>query len=346
MVRMSSYHGRFALRPAGLAAAAAGVFGLAGAGLASASAPPASSEPAPPASSEPTGAYSGPPATFADGECTIGMTQINQTAIFFTQMNEGAQEAADEVGCELTIVNANNDAARQSSDIESFVSEGVDAIIVVAIDVNGVLPAVSAARDAGIKVVAIDAQLEEGSVETFVGVDNEKAGAEAGQWVVDAGLAQDATYGIVDARNSFIQNQREDAFRSVVDAAGATFTQAVSGDNVQEQAADAAQNLVTAQPDLDFVYTTGEPATVGAVAALDPGGDTKIIGWDLTAEVIGGIDSGLVLAVIQQNPREEGVQAIYELSSILAGGEPKGFIDVPITVVTADNVDDFRAIFE
>ncbi len=46
----------------------------------------------------------------------------------------------------------------------------------------------------------------------------------------------------------------------------------MNGDNVQEKAATAAQNLVTAQPDLDFVYTTGEPATVGAVAALDADG--------------------------------------------------------------------------
>lgn len=282
----------------------------------------------------------------ATDECVIGMTQINQTAAFFTQMNEGAQEAADEAGCELTIANANNDSAKQNSDIESFVSQQVTGLIVVAIDVNGVLPAVNAAKDAGIKVVAIDAELEEGAADTFVGVDNEKAGAEAGQWVVDQGLADGTSYGVVDARNSFIQNQREDSFRAVVDEAGAGYTQSVNGDNVQEKAANAAQNLVTAQTDLDFVYTTGEPATVGAVAALDVKADTKVIGWDLTAEVIAGIDSGLVTAVVQQNPRQEGVEAVNELKAILGGAEAKGFIDVPIAIVTTDNVDDYRSIFE
>lgn len=282
----------------------------------------------------------------AADECVIGMTQINQTALFFTQMNEGAQEAAEAAGCELQIANANNDSAKQNSDIENFVSQGVTGLIVVAIDVNGVLPAVEQARSAGIRTVAIDAQLEEDAVDTFVGVDNEAAGAEAGQWVVDQGLAEGARYGAVDARNSFIQNQREDAFREVVDAAGATFTQAVDGENVQEQAATAAQNLVTAQPDLDFVYTTGEPATVGAVAALDPAGSTKVIGWDLTAEVIAGIDSGLVTAVVQQDPRQEGVEAVNELAAILEGAEPQSFIDVPITIVTAENVDQYREIFE
>lgn len=291
---------------------------------------------------EPTTGEAGEPAE----ECVIGMTQINQTATFFTQMNEGAQEAADEAGCELQIANANNDSAKQSSDIENFVSQNVTGLIVVAIDVNGVLPALKQATSQGIRTVAIDAELEEGAVDTFVGVDNEAAGAEAGQWVVDEGLADGASYGIVDARSSFIQNQREDSFREVVDAAGATFTQAVDGKNVQEQAATAAQNLVTAQRDLDFVYTTGEPATVGAVAALDAKGDTKVIGWDLTAEVISGIDSGLVTAVVQQDPRQEGVEAVNELAAILEGEEPAGFIDVPITIVTAENVDPYREIFE
>ena len=103
---------------------------------------------------------------------------------------------------------------------------------------------------------------------------------------------------------------------------------------------------MTAQPDLDFVYTTGEPATVGAVAALSGNTDTVIVGWDLTKEVIGGIDSGLVHAVIQQNPKQEGVEAVKELKSILGGSEAKGFIDVPIDIVTKDNVDDYRSIFE
>lgn len=285
-------------------------------------------------------------ASESSGDCVIGMTQINQTAAFFTQMNEGAQEAADELGCELQIANANNDSAKQSSDIENFVTQQVTGLIVVAIDVNGVLPALKQATDQGIRTVAIDAELEDGAVDTFVGVDNEAAGEEAAQWVIDEGLADGASYGVVDARNSFIQNQREDSFREGIDGAGATFTQAVNGDNVQEKAATAAQNLVSAQPDLDFVYTTGEPATVGAVAALDADGPTKVIGWDLTAEVIGGIDSGLVTAVVQQDPREEGVRAVQEIKALLDGDDPAGFIDVPITIVTQDNVDPYREIFE
>ncbi|MEO6197665.1 MAG: substrate-binding domain-containing protein [Dehalococcoidia bacterium] len=288
---------------------------------------------------------SAPASSSGASNCSIGMTQINQTAAFFTQMNEGATEAAKSAGCTLTIANANNDSAKQNSDIEAFVSQGVTGLIVVAIDVNGVLPAVKAARDKGIKVVAIDAKLADGTVDTFVGVDNAKAGGEIGKWIVDNGLAKDKTYGVVDAKNSFIQNQREDAFRVVVDAAGAKYTQSVSGDNVQEKAATAAQNLLTAQADLGFVYTTGEPATVGAAAALKGNTKTKIIGWDLTKEVIGCIDDGLCSAIVQQNPKQEGLEAVNELKSLIGGGTAKAFIDVPIAIVTKANVEPYRAVF-
>jgi ribose transport system substrate-binding protein len=272
------------------------------------------------------------------------MVQINQTAAFFTEMNRGAEEAAAEVGCELTISNANNDSAKQASDIENFITQGVTGLIVVAIDVNGVLPGVQAAMAAGIKVIAVDAKLEDGSYDTFVGVDNEAAGALMGQWAVDNGYAE-GSYGVVGAKNSFIQNQREDSFRAVVDGAGATFTQSVSGDNVQEQAADAAVNLITAQPDLNFIYTTGEPATVGVVAGLGENSSTKVIGWDLTSEVIAGLDSSTVVGVVQQDPYQEGIEAVKEIFALLGGAAAKGFIDVPIVIVTTDNVDPFRAIF-
>lgn len=292
------------------------------------------------------GAVSAPGTSGASSaaKCNIGMTQINQTAVFFTQMNDGATKAAADAGCQISIANANNDSAKQNSDIESFVSQGVTGLIVVAIDVNGVLPAVKAARAKGIKVVAIDAKTADGSVDTFVGVDNAKAGAAIGQWVIDNGKAK-GSYGVVDAKNSFIQNLREDGFRKVVDAGGAKYTQSVNGDNVQEKAATAAQTLVTAQSGLTFIYTTGEPASVGAVAALKGNTKTKIIGWDLTKEVIGGIDSGLVDAIVQQNPKQEGIEAVGELKSLIGRGTAKVFIDVPITIVTKANVEPFRAIF-
>ena len=79
------------------------------------------------------------PVLAQDGK-TFALVQINQQALFFNDMNRGAQEAADAAGAELLIFNANNDPAAQNSAIETYIQEGVDGIAVVAIDVNGIMP--------------------------------------------------------------------------------------------------------------------------------------------------------------------------------------------------------------
>ena len=86
---------------------------------------------------------------------TVALVTINQQALFFNQINDGAKQAADKAGAKLVIFNANNVAAAQNSAIEDYIAQKVDGIVLIAIDVNGVKPAVTAAKNAGIPVVAM-----------------------------------------------------------------------------------------------------------------------------------------------------------------------------------------------
>jgi len=284
---------------------------------------------------------------------TYAMVQINQQALFFNQMNAGAQAAADAAGDELVIFNANNDPSAQNSAIETYIQQGVAGIIVVAIDVNGIMPAVQQAADAGIPVVAVDAVLPEGPQAAQVGVNNKDAGADMGAFFLDY-LASDmdgaAKIGVVGALNSAIQNIRQDGFVETISGAeGVIEAGVVDGQNVQDLALTAAENMITANPDLTALYATGEPALLGAVAAVESQGkqsDVKIFGWDLTAQAIHGIDEGYVAAVIQQDPAGMGAAAYDALATLSAGGTVEYSIAVPITIVTSENVDDFRGMFE
>lgn len=283
---------------------------------------------------------------------SFALVQINQQALFFNQMNEGAQAAADAAGAELTIFNANNDPAAQNSAIETYIQEGVDGIAVVAIDVNGIMAAVEQAAAAGIPVVAIDAILpDEGPQAAQIGVDNAAAAGDLGAVVATWAEANGgARIGVVGALNSFIQNVRLDGFTASLEGAeGVSFTETVDGQNVQDTALAAAENLLTANPDMTAIYATGEPALLGAVAAVESQsrtGDVKVFGWDLTASAIAGIDAGYVEAVIQQDPAGMGRAAVEALSALAGGGTVERSIAVPVTIVTRDNVDDFRSMFE
>jgi ribose transport system substrate-binding protein len=285
---------------------------------------------------------------------TIALVTINQQALFFNQVNDGAQAAADKNGIKLVVFNANNSPVAQNSAIEDYITQKVDGIILLAIDVNGVKPAISDAKKAGIPVVAVDARIPDGDNAAFIGVDNKGAGEQIGKFFADYVKSQmggSAKVGLVGALNSFIQNQRLDGFKGAVQAAGEDikFLDTVDGQNVQDVALTAAENLMTANPDMTALYATGEPALVGAISAVTSQKRTdkvKVFGWDLTAQAIKGIDEGWIVAVVQQDPYQEGATGVETLLKIKNGQPIQASIDIPVTIVTKDNVDKYRSLFK
>jgi len=200
-------------------------------------------------------------------EKTFALIQINQQALFFNQMNEGALKAADAIGAKLVIFNANNDPAAQNSAIETYIQQGVDGLAVVAIDVNGIMPAVEQAAEAGIPVVAIDGILPPGPHKAQIGVDNAKAGADMADFFlnyVKTDMGGKAKYGVLGALNAYVQNVRQAGFEDKLkNVDGIERIGVVDGQNVQDIALSSAENLITGNPDMTAIYTTGEPALIG-----------------------------------------------------------------------------------
>lgn len=297
-------------------------------------------------------ALSTPDAAFAAGKKKIALVQINQEALFFTQMDDGAQKAAKAAGADLTIFNSNNDPGAQNNAIETYIQQKVDALLVVAIDVNGIKPAITEAKKAGIPVVTIDA-IVNGDNQVQVGVDNLKVGKDIGTYTanyIKKSLNGKADVGVVGALNSYIQNVRLDGFKAgLASAPNAKIGSTVDGQNVQDQAQTAAENLISGNPDMKVVYATGEPALIGLVAAVSAQNATdrvKIFGWDLSAQAIKGIDQGFVMAVVQQDPEGEGKAAVNAALKLIAGQPVEKNISVPVTIVTKDNVAKYRSIFK
>ncbi|MBM7343054.1 ribose transport system substrate-binding protein [Pantoea coffeiphila] len=281
------------------------------------------------------------------------LIQINQQALFFNQMNKGAQEAAKASGKDVVIFNSNDNPVAQNDAIENYIQQGVKGIMVAAIDVNGIMPAVKEAAKANIPVIAIDAVLPAGPQAAQVGVDNIEGGKIIGKFFVDyvqKEMGGKARVGIVGALNSAIQNQRQKGFEETLKSnPKITVANIVDGQNVQDKAMTAAENLITGNPDLTAIYATGEPALLGAIAAVENQGrqkDIKVFGWDLTAKAITGIDGGYVTAVLQQDPKQMGVEALNALNAITSGKTVSKTILVPATVVTKANVDGYRSLFK
>ena len=289
----------------------------------------------------------------AQKKLSVGLVLINLQAKFFNDINAGASDAAQKAGVNLQVIDGNNDPTAQVNAVETLTQQKVDGIIMVAIDVKGILPALQDAAKSGVKVVAVDAKVEDPSVKAFIGVDNAKAGADFGDFVgkyVSEKLGGKAKIGIIGALNSFIQNQRKDNFVTAVQKVpGVTIGNTVDGQNVQERALAASENLVTSSPDINVIYATGEPALIGAVAALEAQGATKrvkLFGWDLSKQAVKAMDDGFLVGVVQQNPYQEGVEAINALVKLSQGTEVSPFINVPVEFVTTENIDKFKPAFK
>lgn len=285
-------------------------------------------------------------------EADLALVTINLEALFFTQMVEGAREAAQDANASLSVFNANDDPAAQNRAIENYIQQGVDGIMVVAIDTEGIRPAIQSAEEADIPVAAIDAIVDSPAVDVQIGVNNREAAQDLGDffndWAAEQGL-DSARTGVVSALNSTIQIERQDGFTNTIEDAGHEIAQVVDGKNQQAEAQRAAETLFTANPNLDATYATGEPALIGLVAAARSQGMTEqvsLFGWDLSQQAIDGIDDGFVVAVVQQDPKTEGTRAVESLMSLLNNEEVPNNISIPTTIVTQENVDDFRSIFE
>lgn len=303
-----------------------------------------------------TAASLSPIGLFAQGaqkQLKVGLVLINLQAKFFNDIKTGAEEAAKKAGVSLQVIDGNNDPAAQVNAVETLTQQKMDGIIMVAIDVKGIVPALQDAAKSGVKVVAVDAKVQDPSVKAFIGVDNAKAGSDFGDFVgkyIEKQMGGKAKLGIIGALNSFIQNQRKDNFiESIKKIASVTIGNTVDGQNVQERALTAAEDLVTSSPDTNVIYATGEPALIGAIAALESQGATKrvkLFGWDLSNQALKAVDDGFLIGVVQQNPYQEGIEAIGALVKLSRGEEVPSFIDVPVEFVTKDNIDKYRAAFQ
>ena len=152
-----------------------------------------------------------------------------------------------------------------------------------------------------------------------------------------------AKIGIVGALNSFIQNMRQKGFEDTVKSnPDVTVAGVVDGRNIQDNALAAAENLITGNPDLTAVYATGEPALLGAVAAVESAGrDRPGQGLRLGPDRAG--DQGHRRRLRRRRrpagPGGMGAAAVESALTLINGGTVDPVIPVPMTIVTKENVE-------
>lgn len=92
----------------------------------------------------------------AEGNMVVGLSVSTLNNPFFVTLKEGAEAKAAEAGVELIVLDAGDDSAKQTNDIDDLISKNISVLIVNPVDSDAVAPAVEDAMAKGIQVVAVD----------------------------------------------------------------------------------------------------------------------------------------------------------------------------------------------
>ena len=279
----------------------------------------------------------------------VGITVGTLGNPFFVPLVKGAEDAikAAAPDAEITVVSADYDLNKQSSQIDSFIASGVTLLVLNAVDSEAVGPATKRAKDAGMTVVAVDVTAAGGDL--AVRTDNTQAGRITCDYLAKA----------IDGKGDFIIINGPPVSSIIDRVTGCKEALAaypdinlLSDDQDGKASRDGGfqvmQGLLTRFPKIDAVFGANDPTAIGAELAAKQFNRTEMIigGVDGSPDFVDALqkDGTLLVASASQDPYGMSKQAA-ELGLKLMAGETPPETDVLLQteLVTRDNAPGWTA---
>jgi len=293
-------------------------------------------------------AFAGIPASVEAAESQIVIAacmQGNQSG-FVRYMTSGMYEyqKANAPDIRLEVVFADDDPARQQSQVENFVARGVDAIILNPVDKVQSVPAVDFAAAAGIPVITINTTSDSPNVTAHVGSDDFEAGTLQMERLLSV-APEDAKVAYIDAvLGHSAQVFRSQGYNAVLSEH--PNVELVVNDTANwsgEEALRLVENWLQAYPRIDLIAAQADCILVGAITAVENAGMAgKILlgGMDCDMPVLEKIKEGVVDNSIWQDGLGQGENSLRLAIDAANGIAVSDFI-IPYEVCTAENVDKY-----
>jgi inositol transport system substrate-binding protein len=289
-----------------------------------------------------------PAATAPSGDqpIKIGLTMKFDDLWLTTLRDAMTTYAQSQPGVELIAVDSKEDVATQLGQVENFVAQGVDAIIIIPANTDAADPMTKAAQDAGIPLVYVNripSNLPEGVA--YVGSDSIQAGIMQAEWlaeklggkgnvvIMNGDLAQEAaqkrTEGEKQVFATFpdIQIIKEDT---------------ASWDRAQGLAL--MENWLSTGDQIDAVASNNDEMAIGALQAIEAAGLLgKILvgGVDASPDALAEMDKGRLNVTVFQNAKGQGEGGIQAAIALARGEKIEQITWVPFELVTPENYKDY-----
>src|SRR5438093_3927535 len=270
----------------------------------------------------------------------IGVSLLTKEHVFYRDLEKGLREAARKNGFELIINSGDWDLAKHQAQIENYIVQKVDAIIVCPVDSKGIGPAIQKANAAGIPVFTADIKAEGGRIVSQIASDNVEGGRLAAQHMAKllngrgevAIIDQPVTQSVIDRVRGFMEEIAAHPEIRIVARP--------SGDGVRDKAMKAAEDLLQGDHKLAGAYGINDDSALVALAAVEAAGrkGIVIVGFDGIPEARQAILRGSALkADVVQYPLEIGRITIETIARHLAGEPVASDIPVKVGIIDAHN---------
>jgi ABC-type sugar transport system substrate-binding protein len=279
---------------------------------------------------------------------TIGVSFYDNKVIpLYIQMEQGMEEQAEELGAEATFSYANFDPAGQVDQIQQYITQQVDVILVTPFDRNALLPAYEAARDADIPIISFANKVDDEHEDLFVGRDWSEMGALEMEATAQHLGGEGKVALIAGPPEIDVARQVSEGWHSVLDEnPGLELVEELTDpDMSREKGLDLANTLLAANPDVQAIACTIDQICLGAAQAIDEQGlshdDIFLASLDADAESVEQVKVGTgVDYTIGMKGATWGRQIIEVAIDYLNGDQPsEHMVESDYVVVDAESVD-------
>ncbi|MCD8349977.1 MAG: sugar ABC transporter substrate-binding protein [Planctomycetaceae bacterium] len=277
----------------------------------------------------------------------IGFSLKTVNNPFVISVKNGAAKAAADLGADIIITDSQMNSQKQMQDIESFVQQRVDVVLIDAMDSQAILPTIDDAVEAGMKIVTEDVRIPDAGdkVLSHIGIDNHAAGAQLARWLAAKLKAAGKRNVIIIAGipGNEATDSRANGYREVLlnNPDIDVLDTRLAGDK-REEGLTVMDDMLQRFAQIDGVICSNDELALGAISAISESGradDILVCGFDGNKYALEAIKSGDMAATIDHAPYSMGYLAI-ETCVKAAQGQPVDKLTVmEVEVVDSTNVD-------
>lgn len=266
----------------------------------------------------------------------IGLSISTLNNPFFVSLKDGVVAEAAKQGMEVVVVDAQNDSAKQSNDVDDLIQQGVNALLINPTDSSAISTVVQTANSLGIPVITLDRSADQGEVAALVASDNVKGGQMAAEYIVEQLGKDTKVIELEGVPGASATRERGKGFHNIADE---------QLNVVAKQAADfdrtkgltVTENLLQGNPDAKAIFAHNDEMALGAIEAIQSSGkDIMVIGFDGNDDALKSIEAGNLTATVAQQPELIGQLAVGAAKDVLQGKEVEANIAAPLKLVVKE----------